>query len=1001
MCSPKRDDFEDDSFASVSIVLPEEDHESESGESNVSSRRYISKTVSPKVSKSAENVEEVEQQAPNCPIANDIPTIETPGDNNKEAPDETTRRASSCSAKSTLSVKSNKSKKSCSSCGKLKPEVNTNGTASPVASEKSVATTKTSQLMAPDNRASAMSNASAKSQRNLAKCEDDEKSSEESSEQAHKDEEEAGVDRAKSQSPCRLRLKSSGSNKSKTNSSQAKDDSASVQSVKSSQSKEGNAKSPSLQNVSRPASKGDTCSESILSHSLSAADLLKETKVTPPDSPRSKCSKSSIKSAKSQRKKKEAVLVLTPSSLPNASPNEVVSDWLRSIPVNVLALGEEEGLVERSCEAMDGENGGGGEGEGEEEEEDVKAGESGRLEREGVKEGGKVETFEIRPKGIATESSLPKNWHPSTAVMKVLLSSSLGRCRSMPEVSPVYGRRLSTSAKELLDCLAQLQLIEPAGHQGYSVQKDQQPQFEDIISILQTLWLNEPRDITIDPKNPKDPSGTNQVSPPRSSSGVGMSCGSGGSGKDNGNQEDDPKPNVAVAGANTEEVLESPDSPKASDNPSSLDKNYKSPTDYDLDTHEGSSSDNLPTVSKAPLSKYQSQDPNPVWVLNLLKKLEKQFIDHYVSAMADFKVKWDLEDNLILDRMIMDLKDEVSQRIEKSVEKEVKKLQGRAGKGMRVPRPPLGGNLSRDSTMTEKRRQRLMVMKKQSVKTGDSVSDGELTGDNSDQRSDDEYCPCDACVRKKMAARPLKTNPNAIEAPVQMEFDLLKILQLKKSPTPAVAKPEVVQEEANSVEEEDARSLEVVQEEEEDEESKVGAEAAESAEEDKCQCRCSEDDSDEQTEESDKETVKEKSSQKEATEEEEEGDKDETEEGASEEGFTEERASEQEGVPAVCITEGEDADVEDSGTEEKSEDEQVQTQTETKADTSLLQQSSRTSVESQSGSVDDTDDSRGANSNKEVRKLASPGGTSHKRSRTPARVKRRKAKTSDSDMDND
>lgn len=994
MSSPKREDFEDDSFASVSLVLPE-DNESESGESNVSLCRNKTRSVSPEVSKTVENLED-EQAAQNNPNTNDIPTIETPGDTGKDHADQKTRVSSSCSIKSVHSVKSTKSSKSCSNCGKLKTEERPNGAGSPVASVKSIATTRTGQLTAPDNRtASAMSSSSVRSQRKIAKSEVD-NSSEKSGEHDSKIMEEIKIITAKPKSPCQLRPKSSGSNKSKTNSNKALDDCASVQSVKSSHSKEGNAVSQNQKNLSRPASKGDTGSESILSHSLSAADLAREANAKPADSPRSKCSKSSIKSTKSQRSKKEATLELTPSCLPNASPNEVVSDWLKTIPANVLALGDEEGLPHKSADAMDGENGDGDKDENKGEAE-VRTEESER-EKEEAKEEGRVEKFEIRPNGMATGSSLPKNVHPSAAVMKVLLSSSLGRCRSMPEVSPVYGRRLSTSAKELLDCLTQLQLIEPAGHQGYSVQKDQHPQFDDVISILQSLWLNEARDIAVDPK---DPSGVDQVSPPRSSSGVGMSSGSGGSGKDNGNQEDEAKPEAETE-VNTEEVSENPDSPKVSDNPSSsLDKNSKSPSDNELDTHEGSSSDNPTTEPRAPLTKHQSQDPNPVWVLHLLKKLEKQFINHYVSAMADFKVKWDLEDNLILDRMIVDLKDEVSQRIERSVEREMKKIQSRAGKGVRVPRPPRGHNLSQDSAMTDKRRQRLMVMKKQSVKTGDSVSDGELTGDNSDQRSDDEYCPCETCIRKKMAARPLKTNPNAIVAPVQTEFDLLKILQLKKTPTPVVAKPEIVQEEVKRVVEEDCRNLEVVQEEEEDEESKT-SDSSQGAEEDVCQCHSSEDDSNEQTEESDKETVREKSLQKETAEEEEGGDEDTTEGGASEEESRMERASEQEGVPAVNVTEGEDADVEDSGTEEKSEDDPIHTEIPTskpKEDMLLLQQCTRTSVESQPGSLDDTDGPPVANS-KEVRKLASPGGTIHKRSRSPARVKRRKVKNSDSDMEN-
>lgn len=328
------------------------------------------------------------------------------------------------------------------------------------------------------------------------------------------------------------------------------------------------------------------------------------------------------------------------------------------------------------------------------------------------------------------------------------------------QVSPVYGRRLSTSARGLLDCLAQLQLIEPAVSPGYDQQKDCNQQYEDIMAILQSLWLTEPQ--VIEAKEAKD-GGTEQVTPPRSSSGVDMSSGSGGSAKDNGNQGDGetpPKERVSIhenegaekaveeeekgnpeEGDNenevepeettteqaTADIVEEPlqseeqstvppslDGPKPAGNPSSSDKSSandssKSPTDNEQETLEDTSSGTPPTVLRAPLTKRLSQDPDPVWVLHLLKKLEKQFINHYIDAMAEFKVRWDLDDNLILNTMIKELRDEVSRRIQSSIEREMRKIQSRVGKGGRSPRPPQGGNLSRESTMTEKRRRMLKV----------------------------------------------------------------------------------------------------------------------------------------------------------------------------------------------------------------------------------------------------------------------------------------------------
>lgn len=304
-------------------------------------------------------------------------------------------------------------------------------------------------------------------------------------------------------------------------------------------------------------------------------------------------------------------------------------------------------------------------------------------------------------------------------------------------MSPSYGRRLSTSAREFLDCLAQLQLIEPAVHPGCEQQKDRQ--YEDIMAILQSLWLTEPKDI--EAKEAKE-GGAEQVTPPRSSSGVDMSSGSGGSGKENGNQGGDEveqnqtheaEPLLEDGGAEKlveEEVVKtepeekpeeqntlsaSLDSPKTTENPSSSGKSSandssKSPTDNEQETLEDSSSGTPPTVLRAPLSKKLSQDPDPVWILHLLKKLEKQFMNHYITAMAEFKVRWDLDDSIILDTMISELRDEVSRRIQSSIDREMKKIQSRAGRAGRSPRPPKGSNLSRESTMTEKRRRMLRVI---------------------------------------------------------------------------------------------------------------------------------------------------------------------------------------------------------------------------------------------------------------------------------------------------
>lgn len=287
-------------------------------------------------------------------------------------------------------------------------------------------------------------------------------------------------------------------------------------------------------------------------------------------------------------------------------------------------------------------------------------------------------------------------------------------------MSPVYGRRLSTSAQGFLDCLAQLQLIEPAVHPSCDPQKNHW--YEDIMTILKSLWLIEPRDV--EAKEDKG-IGTDQVTPPRSSSGVDMSSGSGGSGKEMGNQGGDEivqnQTSDAVSfhaeehEANTEQdtLPASLDGPKVTENPSTEkccpNDSSKSPADNERETTEvngiGSPPASLQTLTRKP-----SQDPDPVWILKLLKKLEKQFMNHYVNAMAEFKVRWDLDDSVILNTMITELRDEVSQRIQSSIACEMKKIQSRTGRTEQSAYLPREPDMSRDSSMTEKRRRMMRVI---------------------------------------------------------------------------------------------------------------------------------------------------------------------------------------------------------------------------------------------------------------------------------------------------
>ncbi|XP_075606101.1 retinitis pigmentosa 1-like 1 protein [Balearica regulorum gibbericeps] len=194
-----------------------------------------------------------------------------------------------------------------------------------------------------------------------------------------------------------------------------------------------------------------------------------------------------------------------------------------------------------------------------------------------------------------------------------------------------------------------------------------------------------------------------------------------------------------------------------------------------------------------------SMDPDPIWVLRLLKKIEKEFMAHYVNAMNEFKVRWNLQNNQQMDEMIQELKEEVSKRIQKSIEKELRKIKSRAGK--KTPRPP-DEPLKRESTLqTEQRRRRLQTMHKKSLfsdKNGtqsrlEDTTDLSFDVDEeiafsaafdasiSKQTSEEEYCPCDSCVRKKMASKPTRNTVVATNAPVMKAFDLQQILRLKKN----------------------------------------------------------------------------------------------------------------------------------------------------------------------------------------------------------------------------
>uniref|UniRef100_A0A8C1M023 Rp1 like 1a n=1 Tax=Cyprinus carpio TaxID=7962 RepID=A0A8C1M023_CYPCA len=611
-------------------------------------------------------------------------------------------------------------------------------------------------------------------------------------------------------------------------------------------------------------------SDSVLSRALSAADLLKEIVVNArPISRGSKSVASSKninkvenKSQKSSRSKHSKVNIssecnnkeLMPSCLPNASPTEVVKDWLRNIPIDGHVYEMDIELTEDMTLTQGGEDTSqrdkiespesiievekphddqAGENPIQQETNDICV-ETELCDKRAQLE---VSTIDPNPKALMKQDSLQKQHHSSVQVMKVLLGPKLDRSSSLPEVSPVYGRKLSQSAQGLLDCLANLRLIDSDS------KKEKQHKYNEVMMILQSLWLQKPSEDEQKSLNTKEHPSIEDEFNPRSSSGVDVSSSSIGSVKGSmngilekietvqgtippiaeqvGSLQDKDEEDQVKSTAQACEYLDPPKVPSDPVTPGIAERVQGSPVNTQLDddqencvlqeddvessenknesdltpqttsckssgnesntmkSQENTSSGTPPSVQRAPLTKRVSQDPDPIWVLSLLKKLEKQFMLHYADAMTEFKVRWDLDDNEMLDKMITELKEEVHKRIQSSINRELQKIQSRAGRG---PRPP-GNTLSRDSTVqTEQRRKRLRVMRNKSIL---SRSDENYTASGteySDQRSDDEYCPCDACMKKKMASRAAQRAQALSLAPVMMEFDLRKILQMKKDP---------------------------------------------------------------------------------------------------------------------------------------------------------------------------------------------------------------------------
>lgn len=448
------------SSGSVSLGLPEDQEtaDSDSGKSSVSchvNAERKSQVKTPDVpSRNLEGRESAMSKKSNNsgskstlshnPPAVDIPTIETPGEEGGER--KTVRAASA------ISSKSNRSHKSCGNCG-VKAAAQTLDVNPKERHARTSPTNAGTDLETGSVKSDSATKASDKSSSAGAKVRSKSSASIKNANAAKTTAGDPGNNDSENQIVSRPASEAE----------EKEDDKAkSISSIKTStsQKKETTIKpsSPCLRPSSRPCSKVETCSESTLSHSLSAADLLKEVlAATRPHSRQSNASKKSDKprSEKSRRSRHQLdqeELRLTPACLPNASPNEVVSDWLRSIPADssMLELGDE--LHEEEEETAAAEEKSGEEAAKEEEspedekvedevekveaeEEKTEEAEGDAAEEEKGSDPAPGDAEETVPCPMLRDESLPRNWHSSAAVMKVLLSSSTGRCQSMPEVS--------------------------------------------------------------------------------------------------------------------------------------------------------------------------------------------------------------------------------------------------------------------------------------------------------------------------------------------------------------------------------------------------------------------------------------------------------------------------------------------------------------------------------------------------------------------------------------
>ncbi|XP_023809064.1 dentin sialophosphoprotein-like [Oryzias latipes] len=465
-----------------------------------------------------------------------------------------------------------------------------------------------------------------------------------------------------------------------------------------------------------------------MSQTLSSLEVVKETDgaAEPPESK----SVSEIDTNYRPKSKEADEYELVPSILPNASPTEVVNEWLKTIPPE-SDIYEMEDLSENSEKISQAAEG------GNEVEDSKKTDNSSAETSKDIDTGGAIHPDLDDECKTGTETSNDNNGSPQTAdaskilnssvqVMRVLLNPKSDRCNSLPEISPVYGQNEQ----------------KPTRSDNRCVEDDYNHTSSSGVDVNSGSTGSGKSSDGIKSSNSNHEDASQPVCKDTKGDAVWHSE------REEQKEEDNPETNDTIR--NNDSPRETPETPSSSNKSSGTSStiSQKVIQEAELKGEEDLDPESHILSTRADLTKSMSHNPDPVWVINLLTKIEKQFMVHYVSAMKEFKGRWNLADNDQLDEIINELKAEIERRIQKSINREVKKIQDSVG----LPRPP-NDTVSQESTSQAKeRKQKLKKRLQHSAGSQDEISGNSTTGTPySDQRSDntDESCPCETCIKKR------------------------------------------------------------------------------------------------------------------------------------------------------------------------------------------------------------------------------------------------------------